>query len=157
MRDKLPDRRPSLTVRKKVVIDTQEWVLLLTVGFREPELLTPADVFCSSFKVGTSLNAIVSDACVLLSRLYQHGDSPEAIAKGLSQPPSLVGDIAAAVAALAVNSPVSSTTGATGDALEVVSGGGQNTLPAPQSEAVVSRGVAGAIPDPWLFPPPQTP
>ena len=59
----------------------------------------PAEVFCASFKVGTALNSIVSDACIILSRLYQYGDDPRDVAKRLCEPPSLVGIIAAAVAA----------------------------------------------------------
>lgn len=100
-RHKLPARRPSLTLRVAVTLDEGiQWTLLLTIGFRDDAHKVPAEVFCSSFKTGTSINAIVSDACVLLSRLYQHGDSPQDIADSLSEPPSLVGQIAAIVASI---------------------------------------------------------
>lgn len=71
--------------------------ILLTVGFRDGGN-RPTEVFSSSFKAGSSLNAIISDACVLLSRLYQHGDNPHEVAFCLSEPPSLVGQIARWVA-----------------------------------------------------------
>jgi hypothetical protein len=97
VRDKLPDRRPSLTTKVFVEIDGHKYKILLTIGFRDEAMTKPAEVFSSSFKVGTQLNAIVSDSCVLLSRLYQHGDDPKEIAEGLSEPRSLVGEIALAV------------------------------------------------------------
>jgi hypothetical protein len=100
-RHKLPARRPSITTRAPVTLDEGiQWVLLLTIGFRDDEHKVPAEVFCSSFKVGTSMNSIVSDACILLSRLYQHGDSPHDIADSLCEPPSLVGQIATIVASM---------------------------------------------------------
>lgn len=99
-RSKLPDRRPSVTVRAMVTLDNKEFMALLTIGFRDSECRIPAEVFCSSFKFGTSLNAMTSDACVLLSRLYQHGDNPQSIAEGLCQPHSLVGQIASVVAGM---------------------------------------------------------
>lgn len=99
-RHKLPDRRRSVTTRTRVVLEDQsEWTLLLTIGFRDDG--SPAEVFCSSFKVGTAMNSIVSDACILLSRLYQHGDSPADIAASLCEPKSLVGQIAVVVASTA--------------------------------------------------------
>lgn len=101
MRERLSDRRSSITTRIEVEIDSQNHTILLTVGFREIESVNPAEVFSSSFKTGQTLNAIISDACVLMSRLYQHGDTPQQIADCLSQPPSLVGQIAVVVASMA--------------------------------------------------------
>jgi hypothetical protein len=98
-RDKLSDRRFSATMPVVVDIDGHEHKILITVGFRDGDRKLPAEVFCASFKAGTGLNHIVSDSCVLLSRLMQHGDAPAELAKSLCQPPSLIGVIAAAVAA----------------------------------------------------------
>lgn len=98
MRNKLPARRPSQTVKTVVTLDGKEHRILLTVGFRDYAMTQPAEVFCSSFKVGTSMNAILSDACVLMSRLFQHGDPPAEIAATLCEPRSVVGAIAEAVA-----------------------------------------------------------
>jgi hypothetical protein len=97
MRTKLGNRRPSENMKVLYVGDNgHPWKLLVTLGFdREGRV---REVFCSSFKVGTSLNAIVMDACILLSRLLQNGESPAEIAASMCEPPSLVGTIAAAIA-----------------------------------------------------------
>ena len=101
-RDRLPDRRPSTTEKIKVVLDGQkETHVLVTVGYADAAMTRPREVFCADWKAGTALHAIVMDSCVLLSRLLQHGDSPAEIAATLCRPPSLVGQIAAAVAARA--------------------------------------------------------
>lgn len=101
IRHKLPARRPSITLRVPATLDDGiQWTLLLTIGFHDYGHKIPAEVFCSSFKVGTAMNSIVSDACVLLSRLYQHGDSPQDIADSLCEPASLVGQIANIVASI---------------------------------------------------------
>lgn len=99
-RDRLPERRFSVTKKVNVTIDgAADHAMFLTIGFREDG--RPAEVFCASFKkVGTALNSIVSDSCILLSRLMQHGDAPADLAATLCQPPSLVGQIAAVVAAI---------------------------------------------------------
>lgn len=99
-RRKLPNKRPSVQQKVVVTLDGTEFHIILTVGFHDEARKRPAEVFSSSFKVGTSMNAIISDACVLLSRLYQHGDSPRDIADSLSEPPTLVGNIALVVASM---------------------------------------------------------
>jgi hypothetical protein len=70
--------------------------VLITVGFDEEG--EPKEVFCASFKSGTTMNSIVMDACILFSRLLQHGDLPPDLLASMCQPPSLIGAIAAAVA-----------------------------------------------------------
>jgi hypothetical protein len=94
-----PTRRPSITEKIYVTIDNAEHTLLITIGYRDRGTKIPFEVFCASFKVGTALNSIVSDSCILLSRLMQHGDAPAELAAALCTPPSLIGTIAAAVAA----------------------------------------------------------
>lgn len=95
-RTKLPERRLNET-SKVTFMGTggKEWPILITVGFDEEG--RPKEVFSSSFKVGTDLNAIVSDACMVLSRLLQHDDDPADILAGMSQPYSLLGVIAEAL------------------------------------------------------------
>lgn len=98
-REKLPDRRPSITKKIPVAMDSQSSVtILITVGFADDAMTQPREVFCANWKTGTALHAIVMDSCVLMSRLLQHGDSPRALADTLCRPPSLIGAIAAAVA-----------------------------------------------------------
>lgn len=96
-RDRLPDRRPSETLVVPVVVDGREVRILVTVGFADAGMTVPREVFCADWKAGTSLHAIVMDACILMSRLLQHGDRPDELAGTLCQPPSLVGTIARAV------------------------------------------------------------
>lgn len=57
------------------------------------------EVFCADFKAGSETHAQIMDACILLSRLLQHGDSPAELAAAMCQPPSLVGTIALGIAA----------------------------------------------------------
>lgn len=101
MRQRLPDRRPSVTERVAVTLDGgKDTYVIVTVGFEDMEMKKPREVFCADFKAGTSLHAIVMDACILLSRLLQHGDTPQELASSLCQPHSLVGTIAAHVVRL---------------------------------------------------------
>lgn len=95
-RQVLNSRRPSETFAVPVQMDFVEVKVLVTVGFDAAG--NPMEVFCASFKAGTSLHAIVMDACILLSRLLQHGDGPSAVLRGMCQPYSLVGRIAEEVA-----------------------------------------------------------
>lgn len=94
-RTRPPNRRFSATRKIPVTLEGKDHMVTVTVGFLDGR---PIEVFCASFKVGTSLNAIVGDACILLSRLLQHGDGPEELAKTLCTPPSLIGRVAQAVA-----------------------------------------------------------
>jgi hypothetical protein len=73
---------------------TQE--VIVTVGFDLEG--KPREVFCADWKSGAAMHSIVIDACILLSRLLQHGDSPADLAVTLCQPPSVLGAIAAHVA-----------------------------------------------------------
>jgi hypothetical protein len=75
--------------------DGREISLTVTFGFDGADNVR--EVFCADFKAGSDLHAVVMDACILLSRLLQHGDPPEELASTLCEPPSLVGCIARAV------------------------------------------------------------
>lgn len=97
IRAKLKNRRASETMKVYYTGDNGvEWKLIVTIGFDEAGVVR--EVFCSSFKVGTALNTIVMDACILISRLLQGGDKPANIAAAMCEPLSLVGTIAAAIA-----------------------------------------------------------
>jgi hypothetical protein len=54
------------------------------------------EVFCTDWKAGSDNYAIVSDACILLSLLLQHGYNVEDITARLCSPPSLIGALIAA-------------------------------------------------------------
>jgi len=55
------------------------------------------EVFCSDFKAGSDQQSVVMDACILLSRLLQHGDAPAEILASMCSPFSLIGSIANAI------------------------------------------------------------
>ena len=96
MRVRLPDRRPSITRYVAFFMNSgQEIALTVTFGFNE--VGDVREVFCDDFKAGSDMHATVMDACILLSRLLQHGDTPEQLAATLSNPPSVIGTIAKAV------------------------------------------------------------
>ena len=98
-RAKLPDRRPSMTQKVYVALDGGKQVkLLVTIGFNS--LGRPMEVFTADFKAGTAMHTIVMDACVMMSRLLQHGDTPLELYKALARPESVLGAIAKAIAEL---------------------------------------------------------
>lgn len=93
----LPNRRSSITEPMIFHGDAGHQVkVLITIGFNAKD--DPIEVFCADFKAGTALHAIVMDACILFSRLLQHGDLPDDLEQSMCQPHSLLGSIAAAVA-----------------------------------------------------------
>jgi hypothetical protein len=95
-RAKLPNRRNGATLKVPFTMAQEKQVnLLVTVGFDEQNRVK--EVFCADFKAGTDMHAIVMDASILLSRLFQHGDTPREVASALSKG-SLVQTIALAVA-----------------------------------------------------------
>lgn len=96
MRSKLPDKRPSNNfVVQHELASGQIIKLQVTVGFDKD--WNVREVFCASAKTGSDNHALVMDACVLLSRLLQHGDSPADLVKSMCTPTSLIGSIAAAI------------------------------------------------------------
>lgn len=106
-RERLPDRRPNETFSVAVrLMNEREVKVLVTVGY---EVITdPAtgdkvrgrakEMFCADFKAGSEVHGMIMDACVLMSRLLQYGDTPEGIYLSLGRPVSIIGQIAAAVA-----------------------------------------------------------
>lgn len=92
-------RRPNITRPVTFTGDGgAEIKILITIGYSTAVPDAAIEVFCASFKAGTQLHAIVMDACILFSRLLQHGDTPAELAAAMCEPPSLLGAIAAAVA-----------------------------------------------------------
>ena len=94
----LPSRRLNQTCKVRYLFSSgqKEMDILITVGYDERH--RAKEVFCADFKAGSDLHAIVMDACIPLSRLLQHGDTPDELARSMCEPHSLLGTIAAAVA-----------------------------------------------------------
>jgi hypothetical protein len=109
MRQRLPNRRLNAT--RKITWTTyggNERTILVTFGFREmldasdPTALIGvsasvtyrvAEVFCADFKAGSDTLGIVTDTCILISRLFQLGESPKALLSTMCEPYSLIGTI----------------------------------------------------------------
>jgi hypothetical protein len=107
MRTRLANRRHCVTDRVLFVTGTgHEIRLTVTFGFDEAGQLREA--FCADFKSGSDLHATIMDACVLYSRLLQHGDSPDELAQTLCNPPSVIGAIARAGALMTRKSKIES-------------------------------------------------
>lgn len=97
MRTKLPDRRQSET-RKMTVVHAggKETKILITIGFDDDGVAK--EVFCADFKAGSDLHALVMDACILISRCLQHGDTVVDLAKAMCEGPSVIGAILSEIA-----------------------------------------------------------
>lgn len=97
-RTQLPPRRFSVqkVVRYVKPNGDDTTKLQVTIGF-DPTTAQAREVFCADFKAGSEFHAIIVDACILLSRLLQHGDTPAQLLATLSSPPSLVGTLIKAV------------------------------------------------------------
>lgn len=96
-RTQLSDRRPAVTQRVDVAVGTKRVHVLVTYGFDSTGCVK--EVFCADFKAGTDLHAIIVDACILISRLLQHGYTPQQLLATLTAPPSLLGCLLAAAPA----------------------------------------------------------
>lgn len=96
MRTKLPNRRFSVTTY--IVWQTAKGTnqkIIATIGFDEKG--GAKEVFCADFKSGSDNQAVIMDACILVSRLLQHGDLPDDLLASMCNPPSLIGVIVNAV------------------------------------------------------------
>src|ERR1700755_2455353 len=97
-RQRLPDRRAAQTV----ALEHGGARFTVTLGFYPDG--RPGEVFTHGIRSGSSLDALLADACVVVSCLIQHGVEPREIASsmgrlGNAEPASIVGaviDLAAA-------------------------------------------------------------
>ncbi len=92
-RQKLPARRPSIT-RDVIWQRAQgEHRFTVTIGF-DPETADVREVFASGPR-GSEMDATISDACIVLSHLLQHGADIEALAASMLKvsAPSSGGDL----------------------------------------------------------------
>jgi hypothetical protein len=97
-RERLPNRRAAETVQ----IEHGGQRFTVTVGFYPDG--RPGEVFTHGIRTGSSLDALLADACVLLSVLMQHGIETRELASsmgrlGSSEPASIIGAVIDLIAA----------------------------------------------------------
>ncbi len=84
-RKNLPNRRPSITIET-------EWdghPISVTVGYH-PKTGKVQEVFADTRK-GGQMQETIRDACVLASKLLQHGEEPSELPKSLGRVPDYTG------------------------------------------------------------------
>ena len=85
-RRRLPDRRPSATQAIRWAgSDDQATTYTVTVGFHLDG--TPAEVFADGPKTGSAMQALLADACVVVSLALQHGIAPADLARSMARVP----------------------------------------------------------------------
>ena len=91
MRERLPDRRSSINAEvANVEIGGRSQKVQVTYGIDGRGEIK--EVFTSSFKAGSEIETIMTDASILVSRCLQHGDTIEDLCGALS-PDGLIGKI----------------------------------------------------------------
>lgn len=106
MRNKLPVRRPAITRATTHINsrgDTEKY--FLTFGFDAEGQIR--EVFCANPMKGSDMEALLTDACILISIYLQTGGEPERLIASLGQnrkagehtgaPSSVIGSIAHAI------------------------------------------------------------
>ncbi len=94
-RQRLPNRRPNETV--DVVHEGRAYAV--TLGF-EPTTGAVREIFSHGAKVGSAMDGILSDICIILSILLQHGVDPSSFVGSMGrlgpggEPASIVGRLA---------------------------------------------------------------
>jgi hypothetical protein len=89
-RQRLPNRRPAETVE----LEHNGSRFTVTIGFYPDG--RPGEVFTHGIRSGSNLDALLADACVVVSCLIQHGVEPREIASsmgrlGNAEPASIIG------------------------------------------------------------------
>ena len=97
-RTRLPDRRFAETV----MLEHSGTRFMVTIGFYPNG--RPGEVFTHGARSGSNLDALLADACVVVSCLIQHGVEPLDLATsmgrlGNTQPASVIGAVIDLVAA----------------------------------------------------------
>lgn len=93
-RERLPDRRPSITT--ELVHDWRTYSVTIGFDLTRDRI---GEVFTHGAKVGSAMDAILDDACVALSLLLQHGVEPTALASSMGRlgdgktPGSIIGSL----------------------------------------------------------------
>ena len=98
-RQRLPNRRANETVE----VTHEGRAYAVTLGF-DPVTGEVREIFTHGAKVGSAMDAILDDACILLSIMLQHGVQPQSFVGSMGrlgpggEPASIVGRLARAVA-----------------------------------------------------------
>jgi hypothetical protein len=97
-RQRLPDRRYAETV----ALEHNGTRFVVTIGFYPDG--RPGEVFTHGMRIGSALDALLADACVVVSILLQHGIEPQDLAKsmgrlGNAEPASIIGNVVDLIAA----------------------------------------------------------
>jgi hypothetical protein len=97
-RQRLPDRRFAETV----ALEHGGARFMVTIGFYPDG--RPGEVFTHGARSGSTLDALLADACVVVSCLIQHGAEPRDLAAsmgrlGSSDPASVIGAVLDLIAA----------------------------------------------------------
>jgi hypothetical protein len=91
-RQRLPNRRPAETVE----LEHNGSRFTVTIGFYPDG--RPGEVFTHGIRSGSNLDALLADACVVVSCLIQHGVEPREIASSMgrlgdAEPASIIGAV----------------------------------------------------------------
>lgn len=97
-RTRLPDRRAAETVS----LEHGGTRFMVTIGFYPDG--RPGEVFTHGIRTGSSLDALLADACVVVSCLIQHGVAPQDLVAsmgrlGSTEAASIIGAVVDLVAA----------------------------------------------------------
>lgn len=97
-RTRLPDRRAAETFR----LEYDGTRFMVTIGFYPDG--RPGEVFTHGARSGSNMDALLADACVVVSCLIQHGVEPRGLAAsmgrlGNAEPASVIGAVVDMVAA----------------------------------------------------------
>jgi hypothetical protein len=97
-RTRLPDRRFAETV----LLEHDGARFMVTIGFYPDG--RPGEVFTHGARCGSNMDALLADACVVMSCLIQHGVEPSELAGsmgrlGNTRPASVIGAVVDLVAA----------------------------------------------------------
>ncbi len=92
VRQRLPSRRPNRTT--ELIYDGAPYAV--TIGFH-PTTGKAREIFCHGARIGSSMDAILDDASILLSLLFQHGVNPASVTHSMGkvsaegEPTSIIG------------------------------------------------------------------
>ena len=78
-RERLPTRRPAKTAE----LEYEGARYAVTIGFYPDG--RPGEVFTAGAKVGSAMDGLLDDACILVSLLLQHGVQPAALARTMGR------------------------------------------------------------------------
>ncbi len=84
-RTAMPDRRVNET--REIIFEGKPY--LICVGFDAAD--RPREVFVDGPKYGSTMQAFIADACIVISIALQHGIAPEELARSLGSVPAYHG------------------------------------------------------------------